>query len=110
MKDFEREEANIDELEQIGEFINFKEEDYRCNEFINNKFEEFKVKEIQPQSFVENEIKNNKKEKNKNADELRKKLNNQFKASINANATTLTVVTVTAAVSVGIVSFPFNDY
>ena len=41
MKDFEREEANIDELEQIGEFINFKEEDYRCNELINNEFEEF---------------------------------------------------------------------
>ena len=113
MKDFEREEANIDELEQIGEFINFKEEDYRCNELINNEFEEFKVKEIQPQSFVESETSNNRKVKNKNEDELRKKINNQLKTSINTSATTtttVTVVTVTAAVSVGIVSFPFDDY
>lgn len=113
MKEFEREEANIDELEQIGEFKNFLEEDYQCNELLNDGLEEFKVKEIQPQSFVENEHKNIKKEKNKDPDELRRKLNNQLKTSINTSATTtsaVTVVTVTAAVSVGMVTFPFNDY
>ena len=112
MKDFEREEANIDELEQIGEFQNFKEEDYQCNEIINDGLEEFKVKEIQPQSFVENENVTIKKEKKDN-DKLRKKINNQLKTSINTSATTtsaVTVVTITVAVSTGIVTSPFDNY
>lgn len=112
MKDFEREEANIDELEQIGEFQHFKEEDYQCNEIINDGLEEFKVKEIQPQSFVENENVTIKKEKKDN-DKLRKKINNQLKTSINTSATTtsaVTVVTITVAVSTGIVTSPFDNY
>ena len=32
MKDFEREEANINELEQIGEFVNFDAEDFKSKE------------------------------------------------------------------------------
>ena len=37
MKDFEREEANINELEQIGEFVNFDAEDFKSKEeYLNN--------------------------------------------------------------------------
>ena len=111
MKDFEREEANIAELEQIGEFASFPMEEFSYNELFISKNEEFKVKEIQPQSFVENEEFT--KKNIKNQDTLRKKLSKNLNVSSGASASSVSVatVTVTAAIATGIVVTPlFADY
>lgn len=111
MKDFEREEANIAELEQIGEFASFPAEEFSSNELFLNKNEEYKVKEIQPQSFVDNEEITKKTNKNNNA--IRDKLNKHLYSSSGATASSVSVatVTVTAAIATGIVVTPlFANY
>ena len=114
MKDFEREEANINELEQIGEFVNFDAEDFKSKEEYLNNNEEYKVKETQPQSFVENEEKTIKRAKD-NSESITKKLKNlnsniaSSSASSTVSFASVAAVTVTAAVGVGVIDFPLDN-
>lgn len=114
MKDFEREEANINELEQIGEFVNFDAEDFKSKEEYLNNNEEYKVKETQPQSFIDNEEKTIKRTKD-NSESITKKLKNlnsniaSSSASSTVSFASVAAVTVTAAVGVGVIDFPLDN-
>ena len=74
-KRIEGEEYNINELQQIKEYITFDAEDFKCAELINNKMEELDVSEIKLTSFpVENENINKDNKTSKKNDNLLKRI------------------------------------
>lgn len=107
MKNFEREEANISELEQIGEFVVFPAEDYKCKEHYLNKNEDFKVQEIQPQSFVDNNETKKSNSKINRKRRIERNLKTSLNTSTSASVASSGIATLTAvAVVAGVASIP----
>lgn len=99
MKNIEKEELNLIELQQIEEYQVFKAEEYTVKENTSFNFEEIKVNEIKQVSTFEDDSKNkSKKTTNLNNDSNFKRLRN-----IISNTTTSVTTTISSTVIIGAV-------
>ena len=91
------EEFNVEEIQQVEEFVVFRAEEYRGKEILENKEEEYKVEEIHEDTPSEDKKEYNS-QSNDNSDFVRKHISSSISSTISSIGSAGVFV---AAVAVG---------